>query len=147
MSPVPADLAERLAWRRARAATALGLLFVVTLSTSFNDAPPLSRPNALHLVAWLGWAIALSFFLAAAGGLWRGPRMRALLNDETTIGHRREAMTYGFWGALIAAFLSFAIGFYEPISGQQAARLVITATIAIALLRFGTLEKRALKNG
>jgi hypothetical protein len=142
-----ADIAERAAWGRARAATALAIVFVAAQAGSFHDELPLNRPQALHLAAWIFWAAALLFFLVWGGGLFRNARLRAVLNDETTLDHRRRAMVLGFWGALGTAFLLYVASFYEPISVREGARLVITVTIALALLRFGTLERRALKDG
>jgi hypothetical protein len=142
-----ADIAERAAWGRARAATALAIVFVAAQAGSFHDELPLNRPQALHLAAWIFWAAALLFFLVWGGGLFRSARLRAVLNDETTLDHRRRAMVLGFWGALGTAFLLYVASFYEPISVREGARLVITVTIALALLRFGTLERRALKDG
>jgi len=73
--------------------------------------------------------------------------MRAVLNDETTIDHRRRAMALGFWGALGTAFAVYILSFFEPVTVREGVRLVITFAIALALLRFGTLERRALKGG
>jgi hypothetical protein len=140
-----ADIAERAAWGRARAATAMALVFVAAQAGSFHDGLPLDRPQALQLSAWIVWAAALLLFLVWGGGLLRGARMRAILNDETTLDHRRRAMALGFWGAIGTAFLVFAASFYEPVTAREGARLVITLSIALALLRFGTLERRALK--
>lgn len=142
-----ADIAERAAWGRARAATVMALVFVAAQAGSFRDELPLNQPQTLHLSAWIVWAFGLLFFLAWGGGLLRGRKMRAVLNDETTLDHRRRAMVCGFWGALGTAFLLYAASFYEPITLREGVRLIITVTVALALLRFGTLERRALKDG
>jgi protein-S-isoprenylcysteine O-methyltransferase Ste14 len=142
-----ADIAERAAWGRARAATVMAVVFVAAQAGSFRDELPLNRPETLHLSAWIVWAMALLFFLAWGGGLLRGAKMRAVLNDETTIDHRRRAMALGFWGALATAFGVYILSFFDTITVREGARLVITFAIALALLRFGTLERRALKGG
>jgi hypothetical protein len=141
------DLADRIAWGRARAATVMAVVFVTAQVGSFRDDLPLNRPQTLHLAAWIVWAAALLMFLAVGGGLFRGARIRALLNDETTIDHRKRAMALGFWGAIGTAILVYGLSFYEPISAREGARLIITFGIALALLRFGTLERKALKDG
>ena len=141
------DLAERIAWGRARAWTVMAMVFVAAQAGSFRDDLPLNRPEVLKLSAWIVWGIALLFFLVVGGGLFRGAKMRAILNDETTQDHRRRAMVAGFWGAIGTAFLVYVLSFYDPITVREGVRLVITFAIALALLRFGTLERRALKHG
>jgi len=141
------DLAERIAWGRARAATVMALVFIAAQAGSFHDDLPLNRPQTLHLSAWVVWAAALLLFLLAGGGLLRGRKVRAVLNDESTQEHRRRGMVTGFWFAILAAFLVYGLSFFEPVSAREAARLVITIAIAAALMRFGTLERRALKGG
>lgn len=140
------DLAERLARGRARAATAMAVIFVTSQGASFSGNAPLNRPQTLHLAAWTVWAIALLVFLAWGGGLLRGRQVRGLLNDEGTIDHRRRAMTAGFWGAIGTAFLVYGLTFIEPVSGRDATRLIVTFAVAAALLRFGALERRALSD-
>ena len=141
------DLADRIAWGRARAATVMAVVFVASQGASFRDELPLNRPQTLHLAAWIVWAAALLMFLAVGGGLFRGARIRALLNDETTLDHRRRALALGFWGAMGTAALIYGLSFFEPLSAREAVRLVVTYGIAIALLRFGMLERKALKGG
>jgi len=141
------DLADRAAWGRARAATALALVFGVTQWGSFRDEPPFNRPEMIHIVVWVIWAVALCLFLAFSGGLLRGRAVRAQLNDESTRDHRRRAMALGFWGAMGAALVVYVLSYFEPITVREGVRLVITIAIMLALLRFGTLEKKALKDG
>ena len=141
------DLADRIAWGRARAAPVMAMVFVASQGASFRDELPLNRPQTLHLAAWIVWAAALLMFLAVGGGLFRGARIRALLNDETTLDHRRRALAFGFWGAMGTAALIYVLTFFEPLSAREAVRLVVTDGVALALLRFGTLERKALKGG
>ncbi|MGN6278586.1 MAG: hypothetical protein ACTHM8_07670 [Sphingomonas sp.] len=138
--------ADRLVWKRARAAQVLAFVFIATQLGSFNDTARLNRPQTLHLAAWMCWAAVLLFFLAFAGGLFRGERMRSLLNDETTRDHRLRAMACGFWSAILIALAVYALSFFEEVSVREGTRLVITFGIALALIRFGALEKRALRD-
>jgi hypothetical protein len=87
----------------------------------------------------------LLVLLALGNGLLRGGAVRGILNDETTLDHRKRAMALGFWAAIATAFLVFALSFIEPISAREGSRLIVTLTIATALLRFGMLERRALR--
>ncbi len=40
-----------------------------------------------------------------------------------------------------------SIDMFEPVSGRDAVHIIVTAGIAVALIRFGMLERRALKDG
>jgi len=139
------DTAERVAWRRAWLAIGLGVLFALTQLLSLRD-PVIGSSVVIHLAAWYAWAAALAVFLAWAGGLLRGRALDALLNDEGGIEHRRRALAFGFWGAVLAAFLLYAFSFYETVSGRDACRWIVTCAVAPALLRFGWLEIRALRS-
>lgn len=145
MSTDTAQLADRLAWKRARVAQVLAFVFIATQAGSFREELPMNRPQTIHLAAWLCWAAALLVFLVFAGGLLRGERMRALLNDETTRDHRLRAMAWGFWSAIAMALIVYVLSFFDTISVREGVRLVITVGIALALIRFGALEKKALK--
>ena len=140
-------ITDRLVRRRARIATAFGIIFLATQAASIDRVEVATRPATLHLAAWVLWAAALLLFLVAGGGLWRGPRIRGLLNDETTVDHRRRALATGFWFAVLTALLVYGLSFVEPVGGREATRLVVTIAVAAALIRFGMLERRALAGG
>lgn len=140
-------LAERLTRRRARVWTVLTLFFVMSMVTSLGTDVPLNRPETLKLAAWVVWAAALLFLLATGGGLTRGAAVRSLLNDDSTIENRRNATNAGFWATVLAAFVLYAISLFEPVSGRDAIRVMLTVAVATAVLRFGMLERRALANG
>ena len=53
-------------------------------------------------------------------------------------------MACGFLIALASSVLLYIATFFEPVSAREALRLLLTMTIAAALIRFGNLEKRAL---
>jgi len=145
MASEATTLADRMMWQRARLATVLALVFLAAQAGSFPDEPTPDAPRLIGLVAWAVWAGTLLIFLMLGGGFLRGPRMRMLLNDETTRDHRSRALAAGFWAAIIACFMIYVATFYEPLGARQGVRLVLTLAIATALLRFGTLERRALR--
>jgi len=148
MTTETTELAHQLAWRRARIATPMAIVFAISQAGSFPaDNATLNRPQIFHLVAWGVWAVALLVFLLGGFGMFRGARVRALLNDETTLDNRRRALALGFWGAILAAIGMYALTFAAAISARDATRLIITIAIVLALLRFGMLENRALKDG
>ena len=109
------------------------------------DAVRHARVDALG--AWIAWVVVLTVFVAWGTGVLGGRRLARLLNDESTIEHRRKASEAGLRGALAAAFIVYAATFYETIPARDVCRLLVTATVAPALLRFGWLELRALGRG
>lgn len=148
MTTETTNLVDRLTLRRARIATPMAIVFAISQAGSFPaDNATLNRPQIFHLVAWGVWATALFVFLIGGFGMFRGPDVRALLNDETTLENRRRALALGFWGAILAAIGLYALTFVEPMSARDVTRIVITIAIVTALLRFGMLERRALQDG
>jgi protein-S-isoprenylcysteine O-methyltransferase Ste14 len=147
MSADDVALAERLTLRRARVSTVLALFFLLTMATSLGTDVPLSRPETFKLAAWVLWAAALLFLLATGGGLSRSAAVRGLMNDDSTIENRRNAMVAGFWATVLTAFVLYAVSLFETVSGRDAIRLMLSAAVACSVLRFGQLERRALKHG
>jgi len=133
------DEADFLGRRRARAAVALAIIFLST------QAGSLARDQGV-MPDWpfLLWVVVLIVILMFGGGWFRATGVRTALNDETTRAHRRSAMACGFLIALIGAVAIYALTFFEDVGAREAVRLLITMTVAGALLRFGTLERRAL---
>ena len=140
-------LAERLTRRRARVSTVLTIFFVFTLATSLGTDFPASRPDTFKLAAWIFWAAALLFLLATGGGIFRSSAVRGLLNDESTNENRRNAMVAGFWATVLSAFGLYALTLFEPVETREAIRLMLSAAVAVALLRFGHLERKSLRGG
>lgn len=140
-------MAEKLTLRRARGATVLGILFLTSMATSFRTDIGDSRPATLQIAAWIVWAIALLFLVVAGGGLFRGNFIRGMMNDDSTIENRKTAIITGFWAIILCAFVLYGISFFETVTGREAIRLMLSVAIGAAAIRFGTLERRALKIG
>jgi protein-S-isoprenylcysteine O-methyltransferase Ste14 len=140
-------MAEKLTLRRARGAIVLGILFITSMATSLKTDFGVSRPATVQMVAWLVWAVALLFLVAIGGGLFRGKMIRGLLNDEVTVENRRTALITGFWACVVCAFVLYVISLFEPITGREAIRILLSTAIGGAAIRFGTLERKALKLG
>jgi ABC-type multidrug transport system fused ATPase/permease subunit len=138
------ELAEKLTSRRARVSIFLGIMFLTSMVTSLGVDVPESRPETIKLAAWVVWAAALLFLLSVGGGLFRGKSVRALMNDDSTVENRRQAMVAGFWAAVLSAFVLYALTFYEPISSREVIRLMLSAAVGAAIIKFGILEQRSL---
>lgn len=138
-------LADKLVRRRARVSTVFAILFMTT------QAQSLSRPTGgrlvdhVHIGAWVVWAVVLLVVLALGGGFIRTARVRALMNDESTIAHRQRAMVAGFWATVCASLSLYMLAQVVAMSAADAVRITLTAAVSAALLRFGQLERRALR--
>lgn len=133
------DEADQLGRRRARTSSALAIIFLATQGGS------IATKGGSHIdLPFLLWVAVLLVILMFGGGWFSTAGVRQALNDETTKAHRRSALACGFVIALIAAVMLYVLTFFEEVTSREALRLLITMAVAGALLRFGTLEKRAL---
>lgn len=148
IQPSISEEAERLNRRRARALPALGVIFLAQqasfLSTPDQSARPVDR---VKIGAWLLLSIVLLVGLATNGAWFRPRAIREVINDESTRAHRQMAYVCGFWAAMLAALAVYVLNMFEPVSGRDAVHVVVTVGIASALVRFGMLERRALRDG
>jgi hypothetical protein len=141
------EIADRLSRRRARIFPVLGFFFLVGQARFFAGDQPLSRAvDQFKISAWLVWAVALLLALAFAGGHFRGARVRALMEDETTRANRQSAYALGFWAAMLASVAAYVLNMFEQVGGLDAIHLVLTAGVGAAILRFGLLERRSFRN-
>ncbi len=146
MSNEQMELADKLTLRRARGAIVLGVLFISSMATSLKFDIGDSRAATLQIGAWIVWALALLVLIALGGGWFRKPFVRSMMNDDSTIENRRSALVTGFWAIVICAFVLYGISLFENISGREAIRIMLSAAVGVAAIRFGTLERRALKS-
>ena len=142
------EQAEKLSRRRARALPVLGLVFLAQQASFLSMPDEATRPvDHLKIGAWLVLSIVLLAGLAT-GGAWLRPRaVRELINDESTRAHRQMAYLYGFWAAMGTAIGIYVVAMFEPVSARDAVHIIVTAAVAAALLNFGMLERRALRDG
>jgi hypothetical protein len=145
--PSISERAERLSKRRARALPVLGIVFLAQQASFLSMPEQSTRPvDHLKIGAWLVLTIVLLAGLAT-GGAWFRPRaVRDLVNDESTRVHRQVAYVYGFWAAMGTALGLYVVNMFEPVSGRDAVHIIVTVAVATALLNFGMLERRALRD-
>jgi hypothetical protein len=147
IEPSISEKAERLNRRRARALPALGVIFLAQQASFLSTPAEAVRPvDHLKVGAWLVLSIVLLAGLATGGGWFRSRAVRELLNDESTRVHRRVGYVYGFWAAMGTALGLYVVNMFEPVSGRDAVHIIVTVAIATALLNFGLLERRALRD-
>lgn len=146
--PTHIEAAHELSRRRARMMPALAVIFIAQQAAYFTETDSAVRlVDHVKVGAWLLLSVVLLLALAT-GGFWFKPKpVRELMDDEVTRANRADAFRAGFLVTMIAAILLYVANFLEPISGREVIHLLVTIGIATALIRFGMLERRALKDG
>lgn len=148
MSASDIETAERLGRRRARMAPVLALFFLIQQSAYFANGWEGDRTvDHVRLSAWLAMSIVLLLGLTTGGFWFRSKAVRTLMNDEVTRANQADALKLGFIATMLAGIVLYFITLFEPVGGREAVHLLMTAGIAVALLRFGMLERRALRGG
>jgi hypothetical protein len=139
------EKAERLGRRRSRIMMVQALLFVSWQGLFFSGRAEdtIRTVTQVKISAWMVWAVALLVLLATGGGLVRGRKVRALLDDELTRSHRTQAYVYGFWAAMGSALGLYAISLFEPVSARETIHIILSAGIGTALLLFAALDWRS----
>lgn len=142
-----AELIERLQRRRRGYLflQAIGFLIWQTgyLAMQPQDFDALHTANHVKMAAYAIWTILLLAFLATGGGPFLPRAVRAVLNDEVAIEHRRRAAEMGFWAAMAAGLGGYGVGLFEPLVARQVIHIVLSAGVGAALITFFVLEWRA----
>jgi phosphate/sulfate permease len=146
-TPSDVERAERISRRRARMFPFLGIYFIAGQAVFFRHTDASARITQFKISAWLVWALVLLIAFAFAGGHFQGKRIRALVEDDVARANRAKGYEAGFWAAAAAAIALYITNMFEPVSGRDAIHLILTALVGAAMIRFGTLERRALKEG
>ena len=144
------ETADRVVHRRARLMPALAAMFVAQQGSYFTGTRMDEGTRLVNYIAIAGW-LTMSIVLLvglATGFHWFGSAsVRPLINDENTRANRADAFRFGFLATMIAALALYVLSLSEPLGARETIHVLTAVGIAVALLRFGLLEKRALKDG
>ena len=146
-TPTDVERAERISRRRARVFPLLGIYFIAGQAVFFRHTDASERVAQFKVSAWLVWALTLLIAFAFAGGHFHGRNVRSLVEDDVARANRAKGYETGFWAAAVAAIALYVTNMFEPVSGRDAIHLILTALVGAAMIRFGSLERRALKDG
>lgn len=109
---------------------------------------PAARPvDAMKISAWLVMS-AVVLAAIATNGFWLQPReVRSMIDDEVTRANRSDAMRFGFIFAVLTCIAVYFITMFEPVNGRDAVHIIMSDGLGAALIRWGWLERRALREG
>ena len=144
-----AEEADRLSRRRARMLPFLALIYLSQQASFFADQHG-TMDRAVDHVKLSAWVVLTLLLLAAmtTKGFWLKSReVRELIDDETTRAHRGEALQWGFVFSTLTAIVLYFVTMLEPVGVREAIHIIVSIGMAAALVRFGFLERRALKDG
>lgn len=143
------DTAEGLVRRRARMMPTLAMLFVAQQAIYFSGPRMDDGRRLVNYIAISGWLMmstVLLVLLTTGGSLFQSAAVRALANDESTRANRAEGLSLGFLVTMLGAIALYFLSLFEPLSARETIHTLMTIGIAAALLRFGLLERRALRD-
>lgn len=106
-------------------------------------AESLRAAEWLAVVGFLVWAGALIVLLYSGRIASRAsdPKVEAALEDELVRSNRSRAFTVGYFGTLIASAIIFALSLFLPITGGDAAQLILAAAVVVPMYAFAVLER------
>ncbi|GJM44812.1 MAG: hypothetical protein DHS20C21_16540 [Gemmatimonadota bacterium] len=138
------DVADRMSRKRAAvlALAAAAFLAVQVVARPFFVGGPESDHH-VQINFWALNALALLLVLATGGGLLNRRQLRALVNDEISRANRQTAIAAGYWVAMGAAMILYVLQGSYPLTGREAAYLIVSASVLVALFLFSYLEFRA----
>jgi hypothetical protein len=144
------SVVDRLASQRAWISIVLGLFVGAKASNAFifdfATGEPWVRVSVdLSLTSWIVWFVIVLLFALFGSGLLRSAAVRQRLNDETTLAHWRAAIRAGFWAMMAGGALCVFASYQTALTARGAVQVMVSLGVSISLLRFGQLERLALK--
>ena len=140
--------ADHLSRRRARMLPLLAAIYLSQQASFFLTAhgAPDRAVDHVKIGAWVVLTVVLLAALTTKG-FWLQPRaVREMIDDETTRAHRGDALGWGFVMSTLAGIAIYFLSMIEPMGAREAVHIIVSLGIAAALVRFGMLERRALRD-
>jgi cation transport ATPase len=138
--------ADRMGRARSRMFFVLAMVFFAGQSMYFTSSPA-TRDSHARIGAWLILVILILLLLATGGFVFRGRKVRDLLNDETFRLNRLAAQAAGFWVTIITALVVYVESIFDPMTFNEAMHIVVTLGVGAALISFAVRERRAHRIG
>jgi uncharacterized membrane protein len=138
-----AEQAEHLSKRRARMLPFLALIFLSQQVTYFTAVREIGSVPSVKISAWLLLSIVLLAALATKGFWFHPKAVRELVDDENTRANPLDAMRWGFIVSMATAIGIEILTMFDTVKAREAIHIIMSAGLAVALIRWGYLERRA----
>lgn len=121
------------------------LVWQVPAMDFFNAVPGSNEKlkGLLSAAGFLFWAGGLVFLLASGRAAARSerPQVSAALEDELVRSNRSKSFVVGYIATLVASGIVFAISLIQPLSGIDAAHLILVIAVVSPMFAFVVLER------
>jgi len=100
--------------------------------------------SLLSAAGFLVWAGGLVFLFASGRAAARSdnPAVMSALEDELVRSNRAKAFSVGYFVTLVTSGIVFAITLIEPLTGADAAHLILIIAVVTPMYTFVLLERR-----
>ena len=141
------ERAEFLSRRRARMLPVLAVIFLSQQVTYFSTVREYENVSTVKISAWLVLSIVLLAALVTKG-FWLQPKeLRDLLDDENTRANRNDGIRWGFLVAMATAIGIETLTMFDTVKAREAIHIIMSSGLAVALIRWGYLERCAHRDG
>jgi hypothetical protein len=142
-----AEQADYLSRRRARMLPFLAVIYLTQQASFFTAGASGDRPvDHVKIGAWVVLTLVLLAALTTKGFWFHKREVRDMIDDEGTRANRVAALGWGFVLAILSAIGLFFMSMYEPMGAREAIHIIVSFGIAAAIVRFGMLERRAMRD-
>jgi hypothetical protein len=143
-----AQQADFLSRRRARMLPIMAVIYLSQQVSYFASAAaqPERMVDHVKVGAWVVLSLVLLAALTTKGFWLRPAAVREMIDDEGTRANRGDALGWGFVMAMIGAIAVFMVSLVQPVGAREAIHVIVSLGIAAALVRFGMLERRAMRD-
>jgi hypothetical protein len=96
--------------------------------------------SAAGFLIWAGTLVFL-LFTGRIAVVRSDPKVAAALEDELVRANRSKAFSIGYAVVLVTAALVFAISLFQPLTGMDAAHVILVAAVVAPMYAFVVLER------
>jgi hypothetical protein len=138
--------ADHLGRRRARMLPFLAVIYLSQQISYFSSGDGVRAVDHVKVGAWVVLSLVLLAALTTKGFWFHRREVRDMIDDEGTRANRGDALGWGFVMAILTAIALFLVSLVERVSAREAIHVIVSLGIAAAIIRFGMLERRALRD-